>query len=159
MAENKELAHRILEDIRLAMADLGIKYDNMNPDKLDVRFAVKSNDIPIILKIEVLEKEEMVSLTSRLPVIVPKEKKFAISLAVNIINYGNTPLGAFGFNFRTGALTFKSQACYKNSKLSKEVYKYMIENARISIDQYNEVLFKLSKGHISLRDFFKMHEF
>ena len=37
MAENKELAYQILEDIRLAMADLGIKYDNMNPDKLDVR--------------------------------------------------------------------------------------------------------------------------
>lgn len=155
MAENKE---KVLEDIRLALADLGIQHDNMALDKLSTRFAVKSKDIPILLKIEVLEKEEMVRLTSRLPILVPKEKRFAFCMAVNVINYG-CKLGSFGFSFKTGTLIFKSQACYKNSQLSKEVYKYMLENARISIDQYNEVLFKLSKGHISLRDFFKMNEF
>ena len=155
MSENKE---KVLENICLALEDLDIQHDNIGLDKLSTRFAVKSKDIPILLKIEVLEKEETVRLTSRLPLLVPKEKRFAFCMAVNIINCG-CKLGSFGFSFKTGILIFKSQACYKNAQLSKEVYKYMIENARISIDKYNEVLFNLSKGHISLRDFFKMNEF
>ena len=158
MSEKIERAKQVFSDICTAIKELGINSNSSNPDGLEVVFGVRGNDIPIVLRISVLPEEQMVCLKSNIPINVPEEKRLAMAFVINCVNC-NCPVGNFCFDLKKGKLFYKNQAFYIDSTLGVDQFKQMIEIAKENIDKYNDSLFKLSKGHMSLREFFKLYKF
>lgn len=151
-------ANAIFEDICGTLSAMGRTFLRKTDKDYAVDFNVPSNDIPIRIIISLDVENERIKLESCLPINILPEKHFDIALAVNEVNCIIVN-GSFDFDCIDGSLFFKMANSYKNSELNTELYKYMIETARETVDLYNDKFLKVARNLISLREFLKEEGF
>ncbi len=151
---NTVKANEIFSVVCKALEEMNIRYRKAEDINYKVVFNVPSKDIPIRVVIIVDVANEQVALSSRVPINITTDKYFEMALAVNAANLDGK-YGCFALNCESGNLIFRMSNTYKDSTISTEVYKYMIDYARETVDLYNDKFLKVARDLISLREFLK----
>ena len=126
-------------------------YDR-NDDELRIDIGVTGEDLPMDLIVRFDTEYQIIRLQSLIPFKMDESKRIEGSLATNYINY-SLAVGSFDYNVTDGAIAFRLVQSFRNSYISSEICNYLIDVACYTIDKYNDKLFMLSKGNISMSEF------
>jgi hypothetical protein len=150
--ENRtELANKTLDTLCKMLDDSEMKYKK---DGMIISFSAEGDDLPVNVTIKVDDEVMLVKLFSHLPLTVPEDKRLDVAIAVNAINYALSD-GSFDYDLRTGRLIFRLTNSFMDTELSESVFAYMVFYSFSMVDEYNDKLFMMAKGMLSLDEFLK----
>ena len=127
------------------------KYEK-HEEKLLIKSGIKGDDLPVEFIVVVKPRNEVVQFISMLPFNMPEDKRVDGAIAVCAANYGLVD-GSFDYDLRDGEIIFRMTSSYRDSKLSEDLFEYMIMVAASTVDQYNDKFFMLAKGMMSIQQF------
>ena len=127
------------------------KYEK-HEEKLLIKSGIKGDDLPVEFIVVVKPRNEVVQFISMLPFNMPEDKRVDGAIAVCAANYGLVD-GSFDYDLRDGEIIFRMTSSYRDSKLSEDLFEYMIMVAASTVDQYNDKFFMLAKGMMSVQQF------
>lgn len=127
------------------------KYEKHEEDLL-IRSGIKGDDLPIDFIVVVKPRNEVVQFISALPFNMPEDKRVEGAIAVCAANYGIVD-GSFDYNLTDGKILFRLTSSYRESKLSEDLFEYMIMVAASTVDNYNDKFFMLAKGMMTIEQF------
>lgn len=151
--DNKKQAKTVFDSICKMLDEQGLNYQK-NEEQYDIFCDVVGEDLPINILINVKQEGNLVALMTKLPFVIPKEKKVDIAIAVNVINLMLTN-GNFDFDFTTGNLYFKMTQNTMESLISKNVFEYMFYVSCKVVDDYNDKLLMITKTKMTIADIVK----
>ena len=135
------------------MDSKGLKYEK-HPEDLVVTLTMHGEDIPMPMVLNVDAKRDLVRLISLIPVVFEGDKRIEGAIATSMLNYRIAD-GSFDFDYAKGRVMFRLTSSYTDSLISKDLLEYMEGVSCYTIDDYNDKLFMLAKGNLSLEAFFK----
>ena len=147
-----------LEQAKAMFATLCRTLDNhdwnyqKDEEKLTIECAAQGDDLPMEFNIKVDADRTLVFLFSSLPFVIQEDKRLDVAIAVSAINNLLVD-GCFDYNITDGRMFFRMTNSFIDSKLSEEVFAYMIFCACHTIDEYNDKLLMLAKGMLSIEQF------
>ncbi len=121
-------------------------------EALSVECGAQGDDLPMQINIRVDVERMLVLLVSHLPFAIQEDKRLDVAIAVSAINYALVD-GCFDYDLASGNMFFRMTNSYMESKLSEEVFSYMLFCSCHTIDEYNDKLLMLAKGMISIDKF------
>ncbi len=127
------------------------KYERID-EKLIIQSGVQGDDLPIKFTIKVNPRNQIVALYSMMPFNVPEDKRVEMALAIHVANYPMVD-GSFDYDIKDGSIIFRLTTSFRDSILSKELFEYMLMVSVVTIDEYNDKFFAVSKGLMSLEQF------
>ncbi len=153
MAENNQmdLAKKVYVDLCAALDRRNWHYDRYD-EELFVTSGFDSEDIPIELVIAVDPKMQILKVLSRLPFVVPEDKRMELAIATCVATYGLAD-GSFGLGLENGRIEFRVTASYRESSIGDGLFEYLVAWSNHIIDRYNDKFLALCKGLISIDDF------
>ncbi len=123
-------------------------------DSLSVSCKIQGEDVPIELSIEVDAERMLTILLSHLPMVVPEDKRLDMAIAISTVN-NSMVMGCFDYNITDGHIFFRMASSFEDSKISEEVFGYLVYCSCQIIDAFNDKLLMLAKGLMSIEDFLK----
>ncbi len=152
MAEaNLKLAKETYEVLCKMLDDRGWNYEKVE-DNLLIKSGVKGDDLPIEFIMKVNPRNEIVSFISWLPFKIEESKRIDLAVAICAANYGLAD-GSFDYDVTDGTILFRLTSSYCGSILSEDLFEYMLMCAASTVDRYNDKLFMISKGMLSVQQF------
>ena len=128
------------------------KYD----ETLSVSHALKLNNNHYKFVIGVWPEEQLVhiliAMPFELPNEMPDERKHELAYAICKIN-SILDYGFFTYRIEENDISFRTTTCYCKSDIATKVYGYMLALSIRTADQFANKLANLSKGEITLEDF------
>lgn len=121
-------------------------------EKLTVTCGAQGEDLPIEFNISVDAQRQIVIFLSGLPFKISEEKRMAGAIAVSCIN-NQLVCGGFDYDVSTGTIFFRMTNSFRDSILDAEVFASIIYTSCKTIDEYNDKLFMISKGLLSIEKF------
>ena len=131
--------------------NIGWSYDK-DEENFIIKSGVSGDDLPVEFIVVVKPKNEVVQFISHLPFKMPEDKRIDGGIAVNVINW-NLVDGSFDYKITDGSILFRMTSSYRESVLGEELFKYLIMVAASTVDEYNDKLFMLAKGMVSIQKF------
>jgi hypothetical protein len=155
MAEDKLLkqARSVFITLCKALDNLEFNYER-NEEDFYVKCGARGDDLPMEVRIKIIPERTLVTLNSVLPVTFSQEKITDAALAISVINY-NILAGNFDLDISDGMVAYRMTNSYRESLLSADLFEYMIMVSFNTIDNYNDKLFMIAKGMLSIDDFIK----
>lgn len=123
-------------------------------EKLLIRCGLSSEDFPVEFIVVVKPDKEVVQFLSKIPCVIPEDKRAECAIAVCIANYGLCD-GSFDYNISDGTIVFRMTSSYRESLISEKLFEYMIFTSAWTVDKYNDRFFMYAKGMMTLQDFIK----
>jgi len=152
MAEiNMEKAREVYNSIVEALEAREWTFDR-NDEDLIIKTGIKGEDLPIEFLLIVNPRNEVIQFISRLPYNIPEEKRIDAAVAVCVANYGLVD-GSFDYDVRDGEIRYRVTCSYIGSDVPADLVEYIIFIGVKTVDEYNDRLFMLSKGMISVQEF------
>ncbi len=127
------------------------KYEKHEEDLL-IKSGIQGEDLPIEFVMRVSPKTLLVSFISWLPFKIPEDKRIDAAVAVAVANYG-LQNGSFDYDMSDGEIMFRLVSSFRESILGEDLFEYMILYSANVVDDYNDKLFMLSKGMITIEQF------
>ena len=121
-------------------------------DDLAIHFMVSGDDFPMIFYMHIDSDRELIRMISLLPFKFDEDKRLDGAIATCYIT-NQLADGSFDYNIKTGSVLFRMTASFANSKIGTDLIDYMIDCSAYTVDEYNDKLFALNKGMISIADF------
>ncbi len=157
MADKKQLKEALATYKSLCSALDKRKWNyTKEEDDLLIRFNVTGDDLQMSFVMMIDADRALVRLMSWLPFNATKNPD-AVSQAILLANY-KMVAGSFDFNHKDGAIAYRLSASYTGAILGDGVFNYMINCAANTVDDYNDELMMLDKGHITLAQFVEKHK-
>jgi hypothetical protein len=156
MADEKNLARakKVYQTICGMLDKEGWNYKK-DEEKLSIETGARGDDLPIDLNIHVDAERQLVMLLSRLPYVIPEDKRIDCALAVSAINY-RLVHGCLDFSVADGNLFFRMTSSFQDCEMDPEAYRYMVYASCSTIDEYNDKLLLLGKDLIKLEKFLEL---
>ena len=148
MASN--LALQVYKAFQAHLDKNKFKY-NAHDEDLVISLTVNGDDLPINTVIRVIEKRDVAQILCFCGK-VPEDKRIDLAAAVAVANYGMVN-GCFDYDISDGELRFRVTHNYTDGVPSDEVIRYLLGIAFNTTDKYNDKLFMLGKGMITLEKF------
>lgn len=126
-------------------------------EKMRIVFSVKGDDLPMDFIMIVDADRQLIRLVSFLPFSFPQDKRIEGAMATSQINYKLAD-GSFDYDISDGETSFRLTSSFLKSLISEKLLRYMVQCAIYTVDEYNDKLFMLSKGAITLSEFVKGFE-
>ncbi len=149
--ENMEKAKETFDTLCQMLDKRGWHYEK-HEDILTIKSGVKGDDLPIEFIMRINPKNEVVSFISWLPFTVEESKRIDVALAICVANYGLSD-GSFDYDLTDGEILFRLTSSFKDSALGENLFEYMLRMSATTIDAYNDKLFMVSKGAMTLQQF------
>ena len=146
---------RVYNDIIESLNELKITNYVNDEEEHEIVFFLDNNDIPVKIKIGLEIKHELIIIISNLPFKMPVnslDKVIDSTIATNQINLALN-CGHFNLDVSTGLCCFTLATSYKNSIISKNLIKYLINYVYDVIDEYNDKLYKFATGKCTIQGF------
>lgn len=121
-------------------------------DKLLVVFGVNGDDIPMDFLVSADADRQLIRLHSPLNFKVSESKRMDVAVAVCVIN-NKMADGCFELDIGDGGIVFKMTATYRDSQISEELVRYIINCSCAMVDKYNDQFLAIDKGILSIGDF------
>ncbi len=153
MAEemNMRKAYEVFSVLINMLDTRGWKYE-MHEEDLLIKSGIKGDDLPIEFIVVVKPRNEVVQFLSALPFNMPEDKRVEGAIAVCAANYGIVD-GSFDYDLTDGKILFRLTSSYRESKLSEDLFEYMIMVAASTVDNYNDKFFMLAKDMMTIQQF------
>jgi len=123
-----------------------------NEEKLSVECGARGEDLPIDISINVDADRMLVLLISHIPFVIQEDKRLDVAIAVSAINNMLVD-GCFDYDVTSGHMFFRMTNSFIESKLSEDVFTYMLYCSCKTIDEYNDKFLMLGKGMLSIEQF------
>lgn len=146
--EKLQAAKKVYSIVCDALDGEGWQYEK-NEDRLSVEAITKGDDFPITFYMKAHEKTGALTFVSKMPFVIPHDKRMDVALAICMIN-DSIVNGFFDFNIPNGEVYFRMSSTFIGVEMSKEVPVYLLYSSCSTVDRYNDVLFMISKGMMSL---------
>ena len=153
MADENKLAtaQAAYKTLLKALDAIDWKYDK-NDEKLRIDFSVKGDDLPMSFIMLIDVDRQLVRLMSFLPFNFPEDKRLEGAIATSFVNYKLAD-GSFDYDITDGETSFRLTSSFRNSLISESLLRYMVQCAIYTVDKYNDKLFMIAKGMLSLENF------
>ncbi|MBO4668151.1 MAG: YbjN domain-containing protein [Bacilli bacterium] len=126
------------------------RYDKVSDSKIS--FKLNGDDLQIDVRFSIDEDHSLINLYSSLPFKVPERTRNDVVLAVTAINWHLVD-GSFDYEYREGWICFRLTTVYRDSIISKKTFDYMLSISADTVELYNDKLFLVSQGKMSLNEF------
>ena len=146
-----ERARELFYQLKLWFTSEGWSFDP-HEDDLVIVSGVKGDDLPIKFLFSIREEQEILLYMSELPFSIPQDKLVETAVAVCYVN-DKILNGSFDLSFKNNRLTFKLCTSYYGGTLTQNTIEYMVRVAYNTIEMYNDKLYLLIGGNISLNEF------
>lgn len=151
---NMERAYEVYSSIVKHLDKMGWTYDR-HDDDLVINTGVKGDDMPIEFIIVVNAKNQVVQFISKLPFNMEEDKRVEGAIAISVANYGLVD-GSFDYAISDGEIRYRVTCSYRGSDLSGDLIDYIIAVGVMTVEDYNEKFFMLSKGLIDVKQFIEL---
>ncbi len=132
-----------------AMLDENDWHYDLDEEKLTIECSARGDDLPMDVTINVDAERQLVLLISHMPYDIPEEKRTALAIAVTLANNAIVD-GSFDYDVLDGNILFRLTSSFRNSIVSKEMFKYMLYVSCTTIDEYNDKFLFVAKKDMSL---------
>lgn len=153
MAEELDMTQALAtyENMCKALTDNDWKYQK-DDEHLQLSCGAQGEDLPIEITMRVDAKRSVVMLLSKLPVVVPEDKRLNVAIAVSSVN-NQLVNGSFDYDLQSGKMYFRMTNSFRDSQLGSDVFMYMLIVSCRTVDEYNDKFLMLAKGFMSLEQF------
>ena len=148
MAEITQQDRDVFNNICGAFDDMDYSYEK-NEEDLSVTCTARGDDLPLEVHIFVHPEAKVVLLASPLPFEVSESSRIDMAVAAAATTF-KLISGSFDFDLKDGHLYFRMTNSYRGSTISRKLFMDMFLVSCFTIDKYNEKLFMLSQGMLSL---------
>lgn len=153
MATDKIVQTKRVYDLICSYLDEARCRYEKNDGEFKVSFIAVGDDLNMPIRISLNPEVQVIELTSALSYRVNKERLGTVALAVMRVN--NSMInGWFTFDDIRGEIEFRMANCFCESVVGRDLIRYMIALSCDMIDKYNDKFLCLSKGIITLEQFF-----
>lgn len=121
-------------------------------EKLRVDYTYKGDDLLMPFVFVVDPDREFVRLISPLAPRVKEEKRLDVAVALSLLNY-RLAFGCFDLDMNDGELRFRMVNSFRDTRLSEEVFSMMVQTGYAIVEKYNDKLYALAAGILSLEQF------
>ena len=121
-------------------------------ENLAIQCGIQGEDLPMEVVITVDAKRCVVVLMSKIPFLVPEDKRLQLAVAVSVVN-NRLVDGSFDYDVKSGKLFFRMTNSFINSALGSNLFNYMLAVSCKTIDEYNDKFLMIAKGMLSLEQF------
>ena len=125
-----------------------------NDSVFHITASARGDDLPMDFSIRVDAKRQVLSVLSYMPFVMDKTRLIEGAVATSVINYV-LAVGCFDYDIQSGSIIFRISTSWKNSQISDDVFEYLLMSSAYTIDKYNDKMLMVSKGIMSLDDFYK----
>lgn len=146
-----EKAVSVYESLCATLDKRNWNYDRHDED-LVITFSSRGDDLPMNFVIIIDENRQLIRLSSPMPFVVPEEKRMEMAVAVCAATYGLVD-GSFDFDISDGSISFRMTASFLSSEIGESLFDYFVMASGILVDKYNDKLFALSMGYVTLENF------
>ena len=153
MAEQKNL-----EQAQAAFATLCQALDKhewhykKNEEELTIESGAQGDDLPMEITVKIDPNRDLVLLISHIPFVIQDDKRLDVAIAVSAVNNALVD-GCFDYDISSGHMFFRMTNSFLESKLSEDVFMYMLLCSCQTIDEYNDKFLMLAKGMVSIQQF------
>lgn len=151
---NMALATRTYETLCAALDSRQWKY-RRNDEEMAVEYIVNGDDIPMRFIFRIDAERAIVRLFSPMPLSVKEATRMDVAVAVSMIN-NRLVNGCFDFDVTDGELRFRVCNSFRDSLLGPEAFLYLLSMGIRVVEEYNDKLFMLATGVISLEKFIEL---
>jgi len=154
--QNKENTQKAIHNFCSMMDSMDFKYDLKEDEQLIIT-GVKGEEMNIPLKIFFVEEIQLVTVFSKLPFEIPKDKRLDLAVALCAVN-NRLANGTFDIDLSDGTIVFRLSNSYAGSELGKDTYEYLLFGTCHVVEEYNDKFYMLSKGITDLESFLQAVE-
>lgn len=123
-----------------------------NDEALRVDYTYKGDDLLMPFTFVVDADRCFVRLLSPMSPRVKEDKRLDMAVALSLLNY-RLAFGCFDLDMNDGELRFRMVNSYRDTPLSEEVFAMMLQTGYAIVEKYNDKLFSLAAGILSLEQF------
>lgn len=129
-----------------------LKYE-ANAEERTCFVTVTGNDFPVALLFSVSAEKQRVEAYSQIPFEIKKEKAVDIAMALTAIN-GRIAYGKFCLYMDKGLCTYENSEYITSLEgFTSEYGKALVATAYSVVEEYNDSLYSLNKGLMTVKDF------
>ena len=121
-------------------------------EALRVDYTYKGDDLLMPFMFIVDPDREFVRLISPMSPRVKEDKRLDVAVAISLLNY-RLAFGCFDLDMNDGELRFRMVNSFRDTLLSEEVFAMMLQTGHAIVEKYNDKLYTLAAGIISLEQF------
>ncbi len=121
-------------------------------EALRVDYTYKGDDLLMPFMFIVDPDREFVRLISPMSPRVKEDKRLDMAVAISLLNY-RLAFGCFDLDMDDGELRFRMVNSFRDTLLSEEVFAMMLQTGHAIVEKYNDKLYTLAAGIISLEQF------
>lgn len=149
--KNLELTKRTYDTLCATLAERQWKF-RRDDEKLEIEYVVNGDDMPMRFFIRFDAERALMRVFSPMPLTVKEDKRLEMAVAISMIN-NRLADGCFEMDITDGELRFRVCSCFCDSVLSPEVFLYFVQMSIKVVEIYNDKLYMLATGMISLEKF------
>ena len=151
---NLELTKRLYATLCAALDERRWKYRS-NDEEMSIEYIVNGDDIPMRFIARFDAEHTLVRIFSPLPLSVREDKRLEMAVAVSMIN-NLLVVGCFDLDMEDGELRFRISNSFCDSAVSADAFLYLLQMGIDIVEHYNDKLFMLATGVISLEKFVEL---
>lgn len=149
---DKERAAAAYKAITDFMDEAKLKYDS-DPDKKVAFVTITGDDFPVTLMLQASEERQRVEVYSQMPFEIKQDKGVDVATALAAIN-ARIAYGKFCLYFDKGLCTYENSEYINGLEgFTSEYGKTLVGPAYSIVEEYNDKLYAINKGLLSVKDF------
>lgn len=149
--DKKQAAQSVYDQLRNYLAEQDIKYDH-NDEEKNIWFAMRGDDLRILIDIIVDEKSQKIKVLSPLEFKIPQDLREDVALVINQLNFMIIN-GCVDYDFETGSVSFRINATFEDSILGDGTLHYLIGTAVNSVEAFNDKLYMIANGVMTAQQY------
>ena len=147
--DKMERAAQVYQLIKSHLTAKGLKFDPHDNDQV-VTLTAQGEDLPMPCVIRVIADREVLHISSPLlSAKVPEDNRIDAAVALAAIN-NHLMNGNFDLDLDSGLIVFRVCQSFHDNDITEEQIHYLLAITFITTDEYNDSLFMLCKGNMSL---------
>jgi hypothetical protein len=144
---------KAFESLKKYLEERDLKYVPDSEGKTAVSLGFSTDDFPLEHRIVITEDPNCVTLYSYFGFEFGEEKRIEAAMAIVMANFRLSD-GCFDLNMENGKALYRIQTCYPADGIVEEdFFSYLIANANNAVDFFNDLLFLLSAGKLTIDEF------
>lgn len=151
--DKKQAALNVYKQLGNYLDNQDIKYDH-NDDEMNIWFAMRGDDLRILIDITIDEKKQVVKVFSPLEFKIPQELCEDVAYVINQLNFMIIN-GCIDFDFETGSLSYRINATFEDSIIGDGTLHYLIGTAVNTVEAFNDKLYMIANGVMTPQQYLK----
>ena len=143
-----ERATQVYQLIKSHLSSKNMRFEPHDDDQV-ITMTAQGEDLPMPVLIRVIGDREVLHISSPLPGRIPEDKRIDTAVALAAIN-NHLMNGNFDLDLDSGLVVYRVCQSFHDNDISEEQIHYLLAIVFITMDEYNDTLFMMAKGMLTL---------